>query len=256
MSSPPTGDGAPDAPIEPALPEPRPWGLWSSLAWYVLIYEIAARAYNWFVTASGWEQAETHSTALNLLDIVLSWAKTFLLMAFAVWLTGIPLRRYLGWVRPRAGDIVLGIVAVLAVINIPPLLRGDITGAVADYRAAIAAGTSPWWYVFQSWPAMVFAPVVEECFFRGFLWRGVQFSIGNWGALLVTSALFVLIHDIYWYHDDSIDWFLLASYFADGLTLGWLRWRSGGTTVPMIAHTVVNTSLDAMTVAISAALPQ
>jgi membrane protease YdiL (CAAX protease family) len=37
-----------------------------------------------------------------------------------------------------------------------------------------------------------------------------------------------------------------------GLIFGWLRWRAGRTTVPMIAHATLNALPDTITVALSA----
>ena len=102
---------------------------------------------------------------------------------------------------------------------------------------------------------MVFAPFIEESFFRGFLWFGIQTRLGNLGALLVTSAMFVLIHDNYWYHDGGVDWLVVANFFVVGLTFGWLRWRTGGTVVPMIAHAASNASVGWISVGLSAVLP-
>ena len=90
----------------PAASDPvdklRPWGLLASLVWYVVIFEIASRAYDWAVTASGLWDLETNNYPLHVVDILLSWAKSLGILAFAVWLTGIPARRYFGWFRPRA----------------------------------------------------------------------------------------------------------------------------------------------------------
>ncbi len=239
MSSLDESGRVPPRAAEPAARERQPWGLLASLAWYVLIFEIASRAYDTLVTASDFAELEAHNMALHVLNIVASWAKTFVILAFAVRLTGIPMRRYLGWVRPRASDITLGVLAVVAVNELADLLAGVLTANVADYRTEIAAGTSPWWYVVRPWPAIIFAPAVEESFFRGFLWLGVQSRIGNWGALLVSSAMFVVPHDG-WYHDGGADWPMIADLFVSGLSFGWLRWRSGGSIAPMLAHALFN----------------
>jgi membrane protease YdiL (CAAX protease family) len=238
-----------------AAPDRRPWGVWASLAWYVLIYEIVWRAYVSLWTFTGLEKLEEKSAFLHVVDVVLSWNLSLLIIVLAVRLTRIPLFEYLGWTRPRASDVALGVVVTLAVPELLDMLTGTLLASVTEYRAAVAAGTSPWWYVLQWWPAMIFAPVVEESFFRGFLWHGVQFRLGNVVALLVTTLMFFWIHDSYWYHDGSVDWREAVQCVAFGLIFGWLRWRSGGTTVPMIAHAAFNALTDAITVAISALLP-
>jgi membrane protease YdiL (CAAX protease family) len=244
------GASTPPPAGHPAESEPRPWGLFASLCWYVLIFEIASRAYDWTVTASGFGDLEANNYPLHVVDIVLSWVKSLGILAFAVWLTGIPMRRYLGWVRPRAIDLTLGVLVVLVVYETANVVTGGIVADLADYQAALAQGTSPWWYVLQPWPAIVFAPMLEESFFRGLLWVGVQSRLGNWGALLISSAMFVLAHDFY--DDSGIYWDIVAVLYIFGLAVGWLRWRSGGTIAPMIAHASSNALQAPLAIAVSA----
>lgn len=235
----------------------RPWGVWASLAWYVLIFEVKGRVYDAILKATGLQEILDHSPLLHALNNIVAWGIDLLIIVLAVRLTRIPVRDYLGWGRPRAGDVVLGIgviVALFAAFAVLLLSVGQAAPAVDEYRAAVAAGTSPWWYVLRWWPAIFLASFVEESFFRGFLWRGVQFHLGNWAAFVVTTLTFAAMHYNYWMRDGVVDPAAVVQYLVLSSIFGWLRWRSGGTIVPMIAHALDNAALRISVIVLSAVL--
>lgn len=95
-----------------------------------------------------------------------------------------------------------------------------------DYRNAKATGT-----VLLNWlTVVVIAPIAEEIFYRGFLYRGWSKSrLGISGTILLTAVLFGLAHYHYsWYGQLEIGFFAL---FA-----GWLRWRTESLTPPILFH--------------------
>ena len=77
------------------------------------------------------------------------------------------------------------------------------------------------------------APVQEELFFRGFLYRGLSTAIGPWVTILLTSAVWSVIHLQY-------NLFFLAEIFLLGVTFGWLRMRSGSTILTLLLHGTMN----------------
>ncbi len=81
---------------------------------------------------------------------------------------------------------------------------------------------------------VVLAPLNEEIFFRGFLFAGFSRSrVGGWGAILLTSLLWAVIHVQY-------DWYDAGSIFAAGLLLGYVR-RKTNSIIPTIAmHALMN----------------
>jgi len=85
------------------------------------------------------------------------------------------------------------------------------------------------------WVAVIVAaPVSEEVFFRGFLFRGLAESrMRPWGAILFTSLVWSLIHIQY-------DWFGIAQIFLAGIFLGWIRWYSGTITLTILLHALQN----------------
>ena len=92
------------------------------------------------------------------------------------------------------------------------------------------------------WPPLVWvtlliaAPLSEECFFRGFLFRGIQASaLGNVGAILITSVLWAAIHLQY-------NLYQIILIFLIGGLLGTARARTGSSSLTMVMHLLVNLS--------------
>jgi hypothetical protein len=167
-----------------------------------------------------------------------------LVIIVAVLLKRWPVVAYLNWFKPRGKDVAFGIaVIVIWCLLSRTVLRYFVTGdafGVADYRAAVAAGTSPWWYVLQWWPTYICSPFVEETALRGFMWRGMEYRAGRLAALVVTSLCFAGMHYSYYVRGTEIDPFGFVDYLIVAFLLGWLRWRSGTSTVSIIAHCIDN----------------
>jgi len=81
---------------------------------------------------------------------------------------------------------------------------------------------------------MVMAPLAEEIFFRGFLFKGVESSrLGPAGAIIITTIAWSVMHlqyDIY-----GIAWLLVG-----GLLLGSARLRSNSIYPPIVMHALQN----------------
>jgi hypothetical protein len=238
--------------------ERRPWGFWASLVWYVLVFEVAGWLYEYVLGVTGWQAILDRTYPGHVLGILLAWGLNFLIILIAVRLTRITVADYLGWTRPRLRDMAFGItvvVAAYAAFGVFLWSVGAASGAVEDYRSAIAKGMSPWWFVLQWWPTLILSPFVEESFFRGFLWRGVQAQFGNLTAFLVSTVLFAAMHYSYWMPGGVVSWPSVVQYLVSSAVFGWLRWRSGGTIVPMIAHALDNAGLRLSQVVLSALTP-
>ena len=78
------------------------------------------------------------------------------------------------------------------------------------------------------------APLQEELLFRGFLLRGLRSSsLGGMGAIVVTSALWVLPHTQY-------GPLVLGLLFIEGIFLGWARVHTRSLWVPILLHGALN----------------
>jgi len=80
----------------------------------------------------------------------------------------------------------------------------------------------------------VAAPVSEELFARGFLYRGWSESfLGPAGAILLSSLVWTALHLQY-------DWFFFGEVFSIGLLLGFLRHRFKSTWLTIFVHALNN----------------
>jgi membrane protease YdiL (CAAX protease family) len=127
---------------------------------------------------------------------------------------------------------------------LPPALLGGALAVIWTYFAIIAAlGAEPTSNIpdeaFDSVPLIVLvgilslalAPVMEETFFRGFLFGGLR---GRWGvflAALSTGFLFSLAH---------VDPLVFIPFTAVGMIFAWGYVYSGSILASMIAHLLFN----------------
>ncbi len=82
--------------------------------------------------------------------------------------------------------------------------------------------------------AVIAAPLFEESLFRGFLFRGwSQSKLGSTGTILLTAALFTVLH----VEDNAFDF---GQIFVLGIVLGIARHRSGTLVVPVAMHALNN----------------
>ena len=78
------------------------------------------------------------------------------------------------------------------------------------------------------------APVFEEAFFRGFMFRGIQQSrLGNVGAILITALVWSVIHLQYSAYEVTV-------IFLAGILLGVARARSNSIYLTIGLHSLMN----------------
>lgn len=85
------------------------------------------------------------------------------------------------------------------------------------------------------WLALVIvAPLSEEIFFRGFLFKGIEYSrFGAVGAVILTSLAWAIMHLQY-------DMYGIFALLLGGLLLGYARLKSGSLYVPIAMHALQN----------------
>ena len=125
----------------------------------------------------------------------------------------------------------LGILAIFIVLSdtLTVLLGRPV---VPEFLSAAysSAGSLP-----LLWLALVVAaPLFEEMFFRGFLYKGFASSaVGVPGAIAITAFLWAAIHMQY-------DLYGMATIFVLGIVYGLARASSGSLVVPLILHAITN----------------
>jgi len=104
-------------------------------------------------------------------------------------------------------------------------------GFMVDVLQSARADGALWLLVFAF---CVAAPVTEELFARGFLYRGWSESLLRpFGAILLSSLVWTALHLQY-------DWFFFGEVFSIGLLLGYLRYRSNSTWLTIFVHGLNN----------------
>jgi membrane protease YdiL (CAAX protease family) len=144
--------------------------------------------------------------------------------------------QYLGLIWPRRGELVFGVVSLVALVAVANLISWLLGHSLVTpfqsniYRTAL--GTA---WLLPLWLAIVvITPMGEEILFRGFLFRGwLQSPNDAWPVIVLTSGLWAIIHLQY-------DWFVIAQVFAFGLLLGWMRWATGSTILAILLHALIN----------------
>lgn len=142
-------------------------------------------------------------------------------------------------------DLLFG--AIAGAILVPAV--GLVSGALAlILRAAsgrsvstpeqIAPGLSPRGAVLLVVLAVVVAPISEELFWRGVLFRTVRDRHGFWPAALASAVPFGIIH---WLPAPWLDALLLqTTMIATGVGFAWVYERRGRLAAPIAAHMAFN----------------
>lgn len=118
------------------------------------------------------------------------------------------------------------------------LVLEQVAGADVTTPEQIAPGLSPFASVLLVLLAVVVAPISEELFFRGVLFRTVRDRHGFWPAALASAIPFGLVHYV---PAPAIDALLLqVTMVFTGLGLAWIYDRRGTIVAPAAAHMVFN----------------
>lgn len=227
---------------------PRIWGLWGTLAWTIVLGAVLAASsfaavfVYFMIRAPEQEPSLTELEALagDSLMLALGSLMTMIPLVLTVWLAvriaGHSLTSYLPLTRPTWRDVAIGLmgmIVLLAALDLLSYLLGHpLTPQVVIDAVMSASRRGEWGLLLVA--VLVSAPVGEEIVFRGFLFRGIAESpLGRTGAVLMTSALFALIHTQY-------SWYYLGEIFLIGLALGIARALSGSTLLTIAMHSFHN----------------
>jgi uncharacterized protein len=230
---------------EPEWPQPRPWGFWATTLWCVAAMAVTAAVVMatddvvsiWWPPQS--DLSPDNAARFSQRDTILLGAITaslFATLALAARSSGIGAKTYLGLVLPRRREVIIGLCG-MALIDAAFVLANAVAGPFESsewfdgvYQKAVATGS----LTVLVMAAVVFAPLIEELLFRGFLLPGWSASrLGPIVAILLTSAIWTALHIQY-------DWPALAMVYCHGLLLGWLRLRSGSTVLTIFLHAAGN----------------
>ncbi|MDE2765848.1 MAG: CPBP family intramembrane metalloprotease [Chloroflexota bacterium] len=120
------------------------------------------------------------------------------------------------------GAVYVAIVESAAPVLVPPGLAEQLGfGEQMDGATMLAAFIV----------VVLFAPIAEEAFDRGFVYAGLASKWGAWPAIFASAAVFAVAH---------MSFGLLVPAFISGVVFAWLYWRSGSVLPALLAHTGQN----------------
>jgi membrane protease YdiL (CAAX protease family) len=242
-------DPASSAALTPAVPASRPpriWKFWGTALWGLFIFaamfvgQIAVVA--WFmlrrdgpIDVAGAIHVLGGGLTISL-SVIMGLPAVLGALWIAIRVSGTPFSDYLALRWTSRTNFLIGVVALFVLVmgwdlvsratgrEVEPGFMGEVL------KSARADGAL--WLLVAAF--CVAAPITEEFFARGFLYRGWSESfLGPVGAVILSSMVWTGLHLQY-------DWFFLGEVFSIGLLLGYLRYRSGSIWLTVILHGLNN----------------
>jgi membrane protease YdiL (CAAX protease family) len=237
------------AALTPVIPVPRPpriWKFWGTALWGLFIFaamfagQIAVVA--WFVLRREGPidlAAAIHVVGGGLtisLSVIMGLPAVLAALWIAIRFSRTPFADYLALRWPSWTNLLIGVAALFVLVMGWDLLsratgREVAPGFMGEVLKSARADGALWLLVIAF---TVAAPITEEFFARGFLYRGWSESfLGPVGAIILSSVVWTALHLQY-------DWFFFGEVFSIGLLLGYLRYRSNSTWLTVIVHGLNN----------------
>jgi len=238
------------APAAPILPPPRIWKFWGTALWGVFIFggmflgQVVVVA--WFVLQQeGPIDQDALAAAVRVvvgrgltisLSVITGLPAVLAALWIAIRITRTPFSEYLALRLTSWTNLLIGVVALFVLVMGWDLLsratgREVEPGFMGEVLKSARADDALWLLVIAF---CVAAPISEEFFARGFLYRGWSESfLGPVGAIVLSSMVWTVLHLQY-------DWYFLGEVFSIGLLFGYLRYRSNSTWLTIILHGLNN----------------
>ena len=231
----------------PVQRTPRIWKFWGTAFWGLIVFAAMfagqMAVVGWFLLRSE-GSIDMAAAAIRVvgggLTISLSVITGLPAVLAALWLairtTGTPFAEYLALRGTSWINFIIGTLALAALVIAWDGLsraagREVAPGFMTDVLRSARADGALWLLVVAF---CVAAPVSEELFARGFLYRGwSESSLGPGGAILLSSVVWTSLHLQY-------DWFFFGEVFSIGLLLGYLRYRYQSTWLTIFLHGLNN----------------
>jgi membrane protease YdiL (CAAX protease family) len=232
--------------VIPTQRPPRIWKFWGTSLWGLFVFaamfagQVAVVA--WFVLRREGPidlAAAIHVVGGGLtvsLSVIMGLPAVLAALWIAIRASRMPFAEYLALRATSWTNLAIGIGSLAVVVAGWDLLsratgREVAPGFMGDVLKSAQADGALWLLVIAF---CVAAPVTEEFFARGFLYRGWSESFLRVpGAILLSSLVWTALHLQY-------DWFFFGEVFSIGLLLGWLRHRSNSTWLTVVVHGLNN----------------
>jgi membrane protease YdiL (CAAX protease family) len=231
------------------MPAPRPpriWEFWGTLLWGLFIFaamfvgQIAVVLYFVLRREGPFDMAAAIHAVGSGLTISLSVIMGLPAVAAACWIatrfSRTPFAEYLALRWTSWKNFVLGLGTLVLLVTGWDLLsramgREITPGFMGEVLKSAQADGALWLLLIAF---CVAAPMSEEFFARGFLYRGwSESSLRPAGAIILSSLAWTVLHLQY-------DWFFFSEVFSIGVLFGYLRYRTGSTWLTTVLHGLNN----------------
>jgi len=238
--------------MEEIKPKPGIWGGWPTIGFSAAIFGVffASQILAAIVFLAIQIASNPSLWALtNLMDYLLKLQSNGLLLSttiifsgicgfFFIWLfvrlrRGYSFKDYLEFNKPRGRQwlMIVGAIVLLFIFgSFVDRVYTDTKPLKMMTDAYLSAGWTPLFLI----ATIIFAPVFEESFFRGFLFVGLRDSkAGPLWAVIITSVTFAMVHIQY-------DWIGIVTIMFVGLVFGLVRLFSKSLWTSITLHAVWN----------------
>ena len=240
-----TADAAPVSPPGKNR-EPGVWKFIGTSLWGVALFGAIfvgqIGVVGWFLLTAGNEidldsmQSVAANGRVISLSVIMGLPAVLLVLWVAIRWSGISFSDYLALRWPSWRELAKGVgclVLLMIACEIVSRVAGreSSPGFMVEVLKTARADGALWLLVIAF---CVAAPMMEEFFARGFLYRGWSESfLGPFGAVILSSLVWTAMHLQY-------NWFFLAQVFSIGLLFGYLRYRTNSTWLVVILHGINN----------------
>jgi uncharacterized protein len=226
---PPTGPPIESAPVE----APQPWGparVLGGLAFFLAVLVVEAGIVAAF-------DRDISSLAARL---VLQGLLALTLIATALLFASSDLRRFapvadLGLRRPLRSPYASMAIAYFGYVAVAIVIAALLQPEQEDVTRDLGFGEGPLGSTSAALLIIVAAPLSEELFFRGFMFRGLRRSVPFVVAALVSSVVWGLFH-----YTGTDSWGVVLQLSIFGMALAWLYERTGSIWPTIAVHALNN----------------
>jgi membrane protease YdiL (CAAX protease family) len=232
---------------------PRIWKFWGTALWGLFVFAAMFAGQMvvvaWLVLRQGGPvdmAAAIHIVGGGLtisLSVITGLPAVLAALWIAIRVSRTPFADYLAlrgtsWINFLIGAVALGVL-VMGWDMLSRAAGREVTPGFMGEVLQSARADGAFWLLVIAF--CVAAPVSEELFARGFLYRGWSESfLRHPGAILLSSLVWTSLHLQY-------DWFFFGEVFSIGLLLGYLRYRFNSTWLTISLHGLNNLAAVAQT---------
>src|SRR3984957_14111851 len=233
-------------PVAAVEPLPRIWKFWGTTFWGLFIFaamfvgQVAVVA--WFILQQ--DGPIDVAAAMRVLgggltislSVIMGLPTVLAALWLAIHLSRTPFADYLALRGTSWTNLLISIAALVVLVMgwdlVSRAMGRDATpGFMMDVLKSAREHGALWFLVIAF---CIAAPITEELFARGFLYRGwSESALGPIGAILLSSAVWTALHLQY-------DWFFFGEVFSIGLLFGYLRYRFNSLWLTIFVHSLNN----------------